>query len=472
MRLLQNRVSIAAVALIAFTGMFTAACGHVSGGVGVSVQPYDLPIQFAVDLTFEPGGGIAISGSVGIITEIGIISVQGSLETNLQPDPNETLLIIKHHFGNGLVYSVYRIRTGEEVTVTLNGHVVITVTNRKIVIDAASGSIKRIEVQNAPLPAPPAVAKPAPASPGTVQLVKTIQPAGMDITSVAWSPDGTMFADAGYSTTDPQVAFVSQIRRASSGALAATHLVPDYWLNTVSWSPNGQYIAGGYDSDVQIWSASTGRQVSEIGYWASSNISWSPDSQYLVTSGQGQPTAWSATSGSQISSYDADSGYQETAVWSPTGNLIVSDDVIWNGMTGQAVRTYAGNLQGNDFQASAWSPNGQEIASAEGIGGPIVVWDTATGATIWQGQENLDATGLSWSPNGKYIAWLANGQAGILAAATGRSIVTFGSDVPSMTNDTGGSQSPSIAWSPNGEYIVTATGSGPVQVWKAPNWSY
>ncbi len=469
MRFLRNQARLT-IAMFIVIVMLAAACGHTSAGVGVAYQPDLLPLQFSVSFNIGPNGSISLAGSVGVITPGGIFSLQADVETNLQPATDETLLIIRHHQGQGVVDSVYHIETSEEVIVTLNGHVVIDVSNHKIVINAIGSKVESIAVTNAPVPAPPAAASTPPA-PGTVQLLRTVQGSGMNIDNVSWSPAGTTFVDAGYNVQDNVGNFACEIRRASDGAVVSSLQVPDYWLNTVSWAPNGQYIAGGYDSDVQIWNASTGSQVSQIGYWASMGVSWSPDSQYVVTSGQEQPIVWNVANGSQISTYVPTDGLIDGAVWSPKGNLIVSNDDIWNGMTGQVVRTYVGGDQ-NGFPVSSWSPNGKEIASIDGDG-IIVAWDATTGATIWQGQQDLTANSLSWSPNGKYIAWLGDGQAGILDAATGNPVATFGDDVLSSGADNAaGSNAPAIAWSPNGQYIATTGGSAPVQIWQAPDWSY
>lgn len=472
MRLLKNRARLSAIVFIIAIGMLTGACSHTSAGVGVAYQPAPIPLQFSVSFNIGANGSISLGGSVGVVTPGGVFSLQADVETNLQPAEDETLLIIRHRSGNGSVDSVYHIGTNEQVIVTLNGHVVIDVSNHKIVINAIRSAVNSIEVTNAPVTTPPAVSSTPPPAPGTVQLLRTVQSSGMNIYSVAWSPNGTTFVDAGDNDEGDEGNFVSDIWRASDGALISSHQVPDGWLNSVSWSPNGQYIAGGYDSDVQIWSASTGGQVNEINYWASANVSWSPNSQYLLTSGVGgEPTVWSVARGSQISMYAGYSGFQAAASWSPTTNLIVSNNVVWNALTGQAVRTYIGGDQ-NGLGTSSWSPNGEEIASIDGDG-VILVWDASTGATIWQGQETLNADSLSWSPNGKFIAWLADGQAGILNAATGNPVATFGNNVLSAgTDDPTGSNSPSIAWSPNGQYIAVTDGSGPVHIYQAPDWSY
>lgn len=462
MRLLKNRAQLTSIVFIAVIGMLPAACGHISTGVGVTYQP-PIPLQFSVSFNIGPNGNISLAGSIGVVTPGGVFSLQADIETNLQPGADETLLIIRHHQGHGVVDSVYHIGTNEEVTVTLNGHVVIGVSNRKVVINAVKSAVQSIMVTNAPLPAPPTAAS-APPAPGTVRLVSTVQNSGMTINNVSWSPGGATFVDAGYNIEDHPGNFISQIWRASDGTLVSSHQVPDYWLYNVSWSPNGQYIAGGYRG-VQIWNASTGSQVDEINYWATANISWSPNSQYLVTSG-GEPTVWNVATGSQISVY----GFQGAAYWSPSSNLIVTNDVIWNALTGQAVRSYIGGDQ-NGFWLSSWSPHGAEIASID-TGNAIVVWDASTGATIWQGQADLVANSISWSPNGKYIAWVADFHAGILDAATGNPVATFGNSVLDMPVDGDTTESPSIAWSPTGQYIAATDGSGPVRIYQAPGWSY
>lgn len=465
MRLVDKRARVTALVFIAVTAMLSTACSHVSAGVGASYQP-PIPLQFSVGFSISPSGNISLTGSVGVVTPGGIFSLQADIETNLQPAADETLLIIRHRQGQGVVDSVYHIGTSEGVIVTLNGHVVIDVSNHKIVINAVQSKVQSIEVTNAPVPATPATPS-APPAPGTVRLLSTVQSSGVCIDSVSWSPDGTMFADAGSNEAGNN--FVSEIWSASDGALVSSHQVPDGTLYAVSWSPNGQYIAGSIDSDIDIWNASTGNLVNEIsGPWPNT-ISWSPDSQYVVISANApdQPAVWSVTGGSQISSYTPTDDLVDGADWSPAGDLIVSDNTIWNGMTGQVVRTYVGGDQ-DGFPVSFWSPNGQEIASVDGDGN-IVAWDPGTGATIWQSQDinGGSAVGLSWSPNGKYIAWVGDSGAGILDASTGNPVASFGSNVI----DAGGGMAPSIAWSPNGRYITTADGGCQLQIWQAPNWS-
>jgi WD40 repeat protein len=474
MKLLQNRSRMCAVALTAAIGMFTASCGHTAGGVGVSVKPADLPIQFAVDLTFGPNGAISISGSVGIITEIGVISVQGSLETNLQPTSNETLLIIKHHLGSGLAYSVYRIRTGEAVTVTLNGHTVITVTNRKILINAANGSVQSIKIQNAS-PPPPAVANPAPVAPGGVRLLRTIRSPGISLDELAWSPDGSLLASGG-SSDDSVAPTVSDIWRASDGALIARHEGQIYYVGGISWSPDGRYIAtsgqGGGQSgadSVQIWDPLTGRTATVITLPDIENVDWSSDSHYIVISGTGDtPTVLSAASGSQVSSYDGYVSMYDPAQWAFKGSLVASGSIIWNGLSGREVRAYAnGGAESGSFANSCWSPNDDMIVSGTQYGS-LIMWDATTGATIWQDASVYygGMVPLSWSPDGKYIA-VVTAVPTILSAATGREIAYIGG---SSADSYFANSVDAIAWSPNGQYIATASG-GVIQIWRAPGWS-
>lgn len=467
MKLLRNRTRLTALVLTVVIATLTAACSQTSVGAGVGYQPDDAPVEFSLSFNISPGGAISIAGSVGFVTPVGIFSLQADIETNLQPTPDQTLLIIRHHSRGGVVDSAYSIGTSEQIIVTLNGHVVIDVSDQKMVINAVNSKVESIDVTNATVPTPPAST--APAAPGTVQLLRTIQPlSGIIVTSIAWSPDGTELADSGY-TDNSMTDFVSEVLRASDGAVITSHQVPDSTMDSVSWSPNGQYIAGGYDDVTQVWSASSGSQVNELDYWAS-GISWSPNDEYLVASGQEQPTVYSVASGSQISNYVPTDDLTDGAVWSPVGNLIVSNGAIWNGLTGQAVRSYIGGDQ-DGLTASVWSPSGKEIASTDGDEN-IVVWDAATGATIWQSQGNLDAYSLCWSPNGKYIAWLGEDGAGILDAATGKSVSTFpDADLP-VVSLVGPNSPLTISWSSRGQYIATASSTGPVQIWKAPNWSY
>jgi hypothetical protein len=145
---------IRAVACIGLVVLATSCRSSV--GVGVAYQLPIVPIKFALTFNIPPNGPISVSGSVGIVTELGSFSVEAGIGPSNnnpgygRPGPNETIVIIRHRSAAGqLVDSIYRIRTGEELVVAINGRTVLDIFNREIIINAAQSQISQLTVKNA-----------------------------------------------------------------------------------------------------------------------------------------------------------------------------------------------------------------------------------------------------------------------------------------------------------------------------------
>ena len=144
-RALQLGGALIALALC----LLTASC-RPTVSVGGGYEPLIVPIKFSATFTIDPNGNISVGGSVGLITELGIFSVDADVELNATPAPDETILIIRHHRGpDQLVDSAYQIKTGEEIVIALNGRSTIDVLNRRVLIDASKAQITSLVVKNA-----------------------------------------------------------------------------------------------------------------------------------------------------------------------------------------------------------------------------------------------------------------------------------------------------------------------------------
>lgn len=173
-----------------------------------------------------------------------------------------------------------------------------------------------------------------------------------------------------------------------------------------------------------------------------SNLVWSADSQRLAATDGTQTKIWDATTG-QHSIVVPLGGIQ--LAWSPTSNLLAiassNSITLVDGETGQTIRTFSFSpsqapgtafvtpgtgmtsmvshlpLSGpSGFVSFAWSPDGKQIAStytyttangtdvAEGV---VQVWDAQTGDlayTLATVPGLKMGSGVSWSPDGQYIA--------------------------------------------------------------------
>lgn len=107
------------------------------------------------------------------------------------------------------------------------------------------------------------------------------------------------------------------------------------------------------------------------------------------------------------------------------------------------------------FKSVAWSPRGDQIASASGAG--LYIWDAATGE-----QRSFLSSGgypLIWSPRGDQIVYRCGGLRAI-DATTLRAILTYEDSVH---------ETAMIAWSPDEMFVVGAASyrSHPPKVWNA-----
>src|SRR5262249_48606887 len=160
------------------------------------------------------------------------------------------------------------------------------------------------------------------------------------------------------------------------------------WVNTVAWSPDGNFLASGagytppnqstrtsLDNSVQVWEAATGnRRFTYNGHAdAVTTVAWSPDGQRLA-SGRWDTTAqlWSAQDGSGLATYRGHSNHVWAVAWSPrNGQRLASgskDETaqVWDATTRATLLTYRGHVGGKPTGvvfSLAWAPDGKHIAT-------------------------------------------------------------------------------------------------------------
>ena len=244
-------------------------------------------------------------------------------------------------------------------------------------------------------------------------------------------------------------------------------------LGSVTWSPDGKYIAAGtdYPAHVFVWDAHSGKLLLTYqGNSASvSSIAWSPDSKYIASGDTGYLVkVWDAKTGTTLLTYNKQGPISvvHALAWSPDGTYIASaaEDraiQVWDAKTGATRVTYTPHTYNIDTSISsvAWSPDGTYIASNGYPDGSVQVWDAKTGATIvdFKGHTGYAGT-VGWSPDGKYIASSdANKTIQIWEALNGHVQYTYR-----------GQAVGSLAWSPNGTYIASSSMSdGTIWIWQA-----
>jgi len=185
------------------------------------------------------------------------------------------------------------------------------------------------------------------------------------------------------------------------------------YVDSVSWSPDGQLASGSNDDTIRIWDVVTGKSEKTLeghtGYVFS--VSWSPDGQQLA-SGSADTTIriWDVANEKSEKTLVGHTGGITSVSWSPDGKQLASgsDDKtirIWDVATQESKKILEGHT--GYVTSVSWSPeaDGKQLASSALRENTIRIWDVAT----WQLKKILeghtDRVGsVSWSLDGRQLA--------------------------------------------------------------------
>ncbi|GHO88216.1 WD40 repeat domain-containing protein [Dictyobacter formicarum] len=190
----------------------------------------------------------------------------------------------------------------------------------------------------------------------------------------------------------------------------------------LAWSPDGSALAScGMGRTIKVWNTD-GYLFQE---WEAHSdtvivdLAWSPDGRYLASVGSdGMVRVWAMGTNHEhepISTYDHDC-YVASVAWSPDGRQLASgnslgDIVLSDPQTGVKLKAYIGslatepdNLEMNEINALAWSPNGMHLACSQtSVGGNIGIIQIFS---IQQDTSIVYNSGCGWLP--QRLTW-ANG---------------------------------------------------------------
>ncbi|HKP53620.1 MAG TPA: AAA-like domain-containing protein [Chloroflexia bacterium] len=306
----------------------------------------------------------------------------------------------------------------------------------------------------------------------TKQIGATMEHAG-DVYSAAWSPDGAYLVTSSYDE-------LAKIWDGKSGQLLRTlkgHTEP---IGSVDWSPDGMYIAtASNDGLVKIWNA---RGKSGEAEWQTLNVvsqvrpgvlgrpvnhvAWSPnrspDRWDLVTaSSDGTTTIWSLEKPSDKFTPNIQLSYAgplRLITWSPNGRSILgisegpSPEVnVWDVHRREGVSI--GRSIGKEVRAVSWSPNSEQIVTANGDG-TVRIWASE--------QQELPIVRINeestpvLSPDGERVAFITDKTIRILDAMSGQQQSGILED--NVAN---------IAWSLDGQRIISSSHGGTLKLWDA-----
>jgi serine/threonine protein kinase len=282
------------------------------------------------------------------------------------------------------------------------------------------------------------------------------------IHTLSWSPDGHYLAAAGESPAQ------IYLWEALTNQTISTFNAHERSIRALAWSPDSRLLASASnDHSVKIWEAATGRHLGtyqQHTHWVHA-LTWSPDGQ-LIASGDacGSIHLWNPDNMHQKLTYHKmHKGAISCLAFSPDGSLLASGDDemglhVWNKLSGDCQRTY--NQHPKGVVALSWSSDSTLLASASAQRDRQVhIWRITDGTQIqiYQAHDRL-LSALAWSPDGRHIASADRRAIHIWNAQQGNTLYTYHGHTTSINT---------LAWSPDGTYLASAGNDTTIHVWRA-----
>ena len=247
----------------------------------------------------------------------------------------------------------------------------------------------------------------------------------------------------------------------------------------LAWSPKGVFVTEGPENSgtIDIRDDETGESV--LAFEAHdadiNDVAFSPDGSVLATTGDdGSLKVWNASTGQLVSSVSADPG--AFGVWGPSfsedGSLVAAAWSDWGGpetvgsvrVLDLATDRVVSNVPIAGAIDTSFGPDGKRLAVASWWGEERngAVFDVETGREVFglTGPNSCCppySRGVSWSPDGRYIAASSLNNTLIWEAARGRLRYTLRGHAGFAS---------SVAWSQDSSRMVTGGSDGVAKVWE------
>ncbi|HEY6806113.1 MAG TPA: serine/threonine-protein kinase [Pyrinomonadaceae bacterium] len=245
----------------------------------------------------------------------------------------------------------------------------------------------------------------------TVKLWNTSEDGGLTVltgdsgstSSVAFSPDGRTLARG---SDDGTIELWDVSTHSKQKAFKNTQDSGD--VTAIAFSPNGTILAS-LSSNLHIWDVSSGQEVNTLSISDDSGlgISFSSDGQLLAGGDGPIVKIWNVNTGNDVFSLNGQGGRIGSVVFSPDHQMLASSSEdrtvkLWNVITGTEIRTLRGaNLP---VHSLAFSFDGKILAGAS-PDRTIRFWDPASGNELKPITLVSDLPGLiAFSPNGRTLA--------------------------------------------------------------------
>eukprot|EP00873_Tetraselmis_striata_P028763 jgi/Tetstr1/449027/TSEL_003795.t1 len=289
------------------------------------------------------------------------------------------------------------------------------------------------------------------------------------VTSVAFSPDGTLLASVSYDYT-------VRLWNALTGEEALPqplrgHTEP---VTSVAFSPDGTRLASAsHDETVRVWNALTGEEALPQplrGHSYVLSLAFSPDGTRLASASRDKTVrVWNAVTGEEAlpQPLRGHTGPVTSVAFSPDGTLLASASWdktvrVWNAVTGEEALPQPLEGHTGTVTCVAFSPDGTRLASASDDK-TVRVWNTLTGEeALPQPLEGHtgEVTSVAFSPDGTRLASAGDWTVRMWNALTGEEALPQPLEGHTDTVN-------SVAFSPDCTRLASASRDKTVRVWNA-----
>lgn len=294
--------------------------------------------------------------------------------------------------------------------------------------------------------------------PRSFGLVKGVAPAGGDLTSAAFSPDGRLLALACMDGT------VRLLETSSWKEVRRIQAHPN-GVKAVGWGTDGRTLVTGGSLAVKTWDADTGgprRSYFPGGFdpgpQRTFGLACSPaDDTILFAAEDGILRRWAGFSGEGEPAVAAPETRYRAAAFCRRGRLAAA-------ACGGTVRVWRTDLwelrhtlpAGREVQSLAFSPDGRLLAA--GASGTAVLWDLKQGAKEIEIEGfGIETTALAFTANGRHVVGSGpGGEVRLCETATGREAAVLRRHAEPFT---------ALAMHPGGRKFATAGPDRQLRIW-------